>query len=139
MARRRAIPLDTQRQILIESGHRCAVCGTPDPTELAHINPWSKSQDDRPENLICLCANCHERADRKPWSEKELRAYKAKPRISRQSEPAGGLPEATTQVEVIIKIRRKELEPNEERLLHFALAGLLDIPPSSIAIAFARK
>ncbi len=84
MPKRPAIPLETVRQILIESGHRCAVCGIPTPTELAHIVPWCKSRDHKPENLVCLCANCHGQADGEEWGEKTLREYKAKPWVLRQ-------------------------------------------------------
>ncbi len=46
--------------------HRCALCGirmlTPEGhtiVEAAHIVPWSKSQDDKPQNGLALCRLCH--------------------------------------------------------------------------------
>jgi hypothetical protein len=83
MSNRPAIPADIQRQILWESGHRCAVCGTPCPLEQAHIIPWHRSREHKVEDLICLCANCHARADKEQWGEKTLREYKEKPWVSR--------------------------------------------------------
>jgi formylglycine-generating enzyme required for sulfatase activity len=84
---RPAIPADITRQILWESGHRCAVCGTPCPLERAHIVPWHKSKEHKAEDLICLCANCHERADKEKWGEKALRKYKETPWVLRQYGP----------------------------------------------------
>jgi len=84
MSNRPAIPAGITREILLESGHRCAVCGTPCPLERAHIIPWHKSREHKAEDLICLCANCHERADKEKWGEKTLREYKRRPWVLRQ-------------------------------------------------------
>jgi len=77
------IPADVERQILTESGHRCAVCGEPLPLERAHIIPWRNSHKHRAEDLICLCANCHHRADTE-WSQRILREYKQRPWVLRR-------------------------------------------------------
>ncbi|MBN1491551.1 MAG: HNH endonuclease, partial [Phycisphaerae bacterium] len=79
MAKRPAIPAEIQRQVLTEAGHRCAVCGESCPLERAHIIPWHKSKQHRAEDLICLCANCHQRADTEGWGEKTLRRWKENP------------------------------------------------------------
>ena len=84
---RPSIPIKTQRAIFVEAGHRCACCGIPFPLERAHIIPWSKSQDHSSKNLICLCANCHEMADR-DWDAKTFFAYKANPWVNRQFKPS---------------------------------------------------
>ena len=81
------IPAETARQVLIEAGHRCAVCGTPTPLEQAHIIPWSKSRDHSAANLICLCANCHSRTDKEKWGQRTLRQYKLCPWVLRQQRP----------------------------------------------------
>ena len=39
------IPADVERQILMESGHRCAVCGEQFPLDRAHIIPWRDSHE----------------------------------------------------------------------------------------------
>jgi hypothetical protein len=88
MPNRPSIPAEIVRQILIESGHRCAVCGAGCPLERAHIVSWHKSKEHRVEDLICLCANCHERADQEKWGERTLREYKRRPWILRQNERA---------------------------------------------------
>src|ERR1700730_2195984 len=81
---RPAIPADIVRAILFESGHRCAVCGASCPLERAHIIPWHKSKVHKAQDLICLCASCHERADLEKWGEKALREYKKRPWVLRQ-------------------------------------------------------
>jgi len=84
MGSRPKIPAEVGLAILRESGHRCAVCGESCPLEKAHIVPWCKSKEHSAENLICLCANCHERADNEKWGEKALREYKRNPWILRR-------------------------------------------------------
>ena len=78
------IPADIQRQVLIESGHRCAVCGESTPINRAHIIPWHKTHEHKFENLICLCANCHNRADKENWGKLTLQEYKQRPWILRR-------------------------------------------------------
>jgi type I restriction enzyme, R subunit len=80
---RPSIPADVERQVMIEAGHRCAVCGSELPLERAHIIPWSRSRDHSFENLVCLCANCHERADKEKWDQKTFEEYKKRPWVIR--------------------------------------------------------
>ncbi len=84
--KRPRIPSEIEREIMIECGRRCAVCGTPTPLERAHIVPWHKSHQHKAEDLLCLCANCHERSHKEKWGEKELREYKHNPWIVRLAE-----------------------------------------------------
>jgi tetratricopeptide (TPR) repeat protein len=77
------IPAEVERQVLIEAGHRCAVCGAELPLERAHIIAWSRSKDHSAANLLCLCANCHGRADTEKWGEETLRQYKQRPWVIR--------------------------------------------------------
>ncbi|MFH1951699.1 MAG: type I restriction endonuclease [Pseudomonadota bacterium] len=79
MSTRPAIPIEIQREVLFQARHRCAVCCEPTPLERAHIIPWRKSLDHSEANLIALCANCHERADKEKWGEAYLRRYKQNP------------------------------------------------------------
>ena len=79
MSKRPAIPIEIRREVLFEARHQCAVCCTPIPLEHAHIDPWSASQDHTVANLIALCANCHSRADKEKWGEKQLKRYKQNP------------------------------------------------------------
>jgi type I restriction enzyme R subunit len=79
MTDRPTIPISVKRQILFESCHRCAVCGFGLSIELAHIVPWRKTQDHSAENLIALCATCHEMADGQNWSSKDFEVYRREP------------------------------------------------------------
>jgi hypothetical protein len=77
------IPADLCRKVLVEAGHRCAI-----PTcryievEVHHIIPWAECNDHKYENLIALCPNCHQRADRGAIDRKSLRIYKANLRFA---------------------------------------------------------
>jgi len=113
MPDRPSIPAEVAREILLESGHRCAVCGTPCPLEQAHIIPWHKSREHKAEDLICLCANCHERADSEKWGEKMLREYKRMPWVLRWCEYAQGALQPRYQdlsPELKTAIRREVME-----------------------------
>jgi hypothetical protein len=86
MPNRPPIPARYTREILVESGYCCANCGTPSPLEKAHIIPWRKSKSHSPKDLICLCANCHTRADKEKWGTKSLRQLKRIPWVLRKRE-----------------------------------------------------
>lgn len=72
------IPAEVKRAVLVEAGHRCAIptCRAT-TTEIAHIVPWAKSNDNSFENLIALCPNCHTRFDqKKEIDQQSIRMYK---------------------------------------------------------------
>jgi hypothetical protein len=77
METRPPVPKELERQLLVESGHRCAIptCRQV-PVELAHINPWSQCQEHKFENMICLCPTCHARHHQGAIDRKSLRIYK---------------------------------------------------------------
>lgn len=79
MNNRPPIPIEIQREVLFQARHRCAVCCAATPLEWAHIIPWREGHDHTEANLIALCANCHERADKEKWGEAYLRRYKLNP------------------------------------------------------------
>lgn len=137
MPDRPAIPAHITREILIESGHRCAVCGANCPLERAHIIPWHKSKEHKAEDLICLCASCHERADLEQWGEATLREYKKKPWILRQDNKilAGG----KTKLQLTIDMELEQFDEVQQRLLRFGIAGFLGISPEHVQILSAKK
>ena len=138
MPNRPAIPAEIVRIVLTESGHRCAVCGVPCPLERAHIIPWHRSRKHRAEDLICLCANCHQRADHEKWGEKSLREYKRSPWIARGNHrniEDGSI----TRVRFLLEVDFEHFDDHQENMVRHALAGLLGISPNNVSISSKEK
>lgn len=99
------IPADIRRRVLVEAGHRCAI-----PTcryievDVHHIIPWAQCQAHEYDNLICLCPNCHRRADRGEIDRKALRLYKMNLRFTHDK---------FSQVEVDILFELSKLPPGQ--------------------------
>ncbi len=127
------IPAAIVREVLTESGHRCAVCGESCPLEKAHIIPWCESKDHSAGNLICLCANCHQRADLERWGQKALRQYKDSPWVSRRF-LADGKIKSPARVKLIIDMDLDDFDQKNERLLIFSIAAFLEISPQCVVI-----
>ena len=72
------IPEPLRREVLVEAGHRCAIptCHQ-HPVDVHHIVPQSEGGPTSFENLIALCANCHNRYHRtKEIDRKSMQQYK---------------------------------------------------------------
>ena len=133
MATKPSIPADVSRRVLIESGRNCAVCGGSCPLERAHITPSSLSQDNAFENLICLCANCHDRADKEKWGERTLCEYKIRPWVMRKyTDPATAQPDMS-QLDVTIDFKYEDFDKRAKSHLQHVLVNLLDIPFGYVA------
>lgn len=143
---RPSIPADIQRAVLTEAGHRCAVCGESCPLERAHIIPWRRSRTHRTEDLICLCANCHQRADTEKWGEKTLRVYKQRPWVQRRTEvgsdrpPSPGLTHATASTtDGDEKLAKRDTDPMPVAAeAHTALRSPID-PPAFREALLSRR
>ncbi len=123
MSDRPAIPVPVKRQILHESCHRCAVCGFGLSIEIAHIIPWKKTQDHSPENLIALCATCHEMADKQKWNSKDFEVYKKKPWALRTDVPQPMSAPQKAMVDIILSRDAQEMdEYQREQLVHMIAA-----------------
>ncbi len=48
------------RQILLRDGWRCQICGTMQNLQVHHLKLRAQMGSDEEENLITLCAACHE-------------------------------------------------------------------------------
>jgi 5-methylcytosine-specific restriction endonuclease McrA len=79
MPERPPIPATMSRAVMLEAGHRCAVCGETSALDVHHIIPWEKVKKHEPANLICLCAVCHRRAGDNEMDRSSLRQYKTHP------------------------------------------------------------
>jgi hypothetical protein len=139
MSNRPPIPAEISRQVLIESGHRCAVCGAGCPLERAHIIPWHKSGEHKAENLICLCANCHERADKEKWGEKTLRECKRRPWVIRRPENLASRSEPMTRLTLKIEIEVGDFNRQNQEWLQSALEAFLRIPPNDVQVVSKER
>ena len=70
MSSRPPIPMEIQRALMVECGHRCCVCGEHVSLERAHIMPWAATKDHSFDNLIVLCSLCHTRSHDENWDQK---------------------------------------------------------------------
>ena len=52
-------------QVLERDGWRCQVCGSMQNLQVHHLKLRSRSGGDEEQNLITLCAECHEQVHRK--------------------------------------------------------------------------
>jgi len=72
------IPYDIKGQLLLFTRYECCLCdakiGGKRESNTHHIN--GDPSDNRMENLILLCPNCHARADRGDYSEDHLKEIK---------------------------------------------------------------
>ncbi len=63
-------------QALARDDHRCQVCGATQDLHVHHLRPvrlfTSPADAHRPDNLITLCARCHQRAERHVWVRSAL-------------------------------------------------------------------
>ena len=138
--RRPKISLALEREVLIECGHRCAVCGEAFPLEKAHIIPWCKTREHKFENLICLCANCHSRADKDPerWGPQALLEYKRKPWVVRRfSETTAETRDSRVRFNLAIEF--DSFDTKYQVLLTHAIASFLGISPSAVKISSVEK
>jgi 5-methylcytosine-specific restriction endonuclease McrA len=69
-AKRPRLKLDAEayrqlwREVLERDGWRCQACGRMENIQVHHIQPRSQLGDDAAENLIALCASCHQKTHR---------------------------------------------------------------------------
>jgi mycothiol system anti-sigma-R factor len=134
------IPSALQRELLIECGHRCAVCGESFPLERAHIIPWCETHEHKLENLICLCANCHARADKdsEHWGPETLREYKRRPWILRRfSEVQAVDPVSTVRFHLAIDF--EAFDSRQQLLLAHGLASFLGLAPGAVQIISVER
>ena len=72
---RKSIPKEIRRKLLVFSRHECCICNDRIVrNHIHHIN--SDPSDNREDNLILLCPNCHTQADNRFFEKKELLLYK---------------------------------------------------------------
>lgn len=77
MNNRPKIPAALEREVKMESGHRCAIptCKQT-PVDLHHIVPWETCQKHEFDNLIALCPTCHRKAHNSEIDRISIKMYK---------------------------------------------------------------
>jgi ATP-dependent helicase HepA len=131
---RPAIPIAIRREVLLEARHRCAVCCEPTPLEQAHIRPWSTSHDHAAANLIALCANCHERADKENWGASALHRYKQEPCALQRDRLPPMSPSQKALLDIIIGIDPEKMTESERRRLVSMTAAYAEVQISVISV-----
>ena len=115
---RKAIPLATKREVLIEAGYRCGV-----PTcraftiDIHHIIERSKGGKDTSENLIALCPTCHTRYHRGEYARDAIQVWKG---ILVQLNHAFDK-DAIDNLIFLKKIEHRDQDEQEKRIANFLL------------------
>ncbi|MEG4249572.1 HNH endonuclease signature motif containing protein [Microcoleus sp. Pol10D4] len=77
MNNRPKIPAALEREVKMESGHRCAITTCKQtPVDIHHIVPWETCQKHEFDNLRALCPNCHRKAHDGDIDRKSIKMYK---------------------------------------------------------------
>jgi hypothetical protein len=77
-------PVAVRRELLVESGHRCAVCGIVDPLHYHHMIEFAKVGHYDPVHMLVVCGNCHGRCTARTIDYRSQREYKKRPWIRQQ-------------------------------------------------------
>ncbi|MEM8929700.1 MAG: tetratricopeptide repeat protein, partial [Acidobacteriota bacterium] len=131
---RPAIPAAVRLEVLTQAGHCCSVCGAEAALEFAHIKQWATTRNHDPENLVCLCSNCHARADREKWGYKALLWYRANPHVLRRSAGQPAEIQHRTSAKIVIDMPFDRFGKRERGLTHLALAKLLDVDLEAVEL-----
>ena len=134
---RPSIPADTQRDLMVECGHRCCACGEPVALEKAHIEPWCKTKDHSFENLLVLCGVCHTRSHDEKWDQATLKKYKERPWIARYRGVADGAGPREI-VNLRLDTTAHDFDTQKARILA-AISAVLDVPMEEVVFVAVRR
>jgi len=130
------IPAEIKRGLMVECGHRCACCGEPTSLEKAHIIPWNKEKEHKAENLVVLCAVCHQRSHDESWDRRTLHEYKKRPWVSRYRDRVDGSPRAIAEFHLDLSSER--FGRGERDRVLTAISAALDICPAEVVVVSIR-
>ena len=137
MSSRPPIPMETQRALMVECGHRCSACGETVSLEKAHIVTWAATKDHSFENLLILCSICHKLSHDHDWDQKTLKLYKEKPWVARyKGVPANPGPRQVIALK--LDTTKDDFEKNKERVL-VAIAAAIDACPKDVFTVFVKQ
>ncbi len=77
-------PVAVRRQLLFETGSRCAVCGDGVSLHFHHMIEYARVQHYDPANMLLVCMNCHGRCTRGEIDYSLQQMHKATPWVNRQ-------------------------------------------------------
>jgi 5-methylcytosine-specific restriction endonuclease McrA len=138
------IPEYIKEDVRAECHYQCAICGSMDNGEVAHIAAVASSLNNSPDNLLLLCPNHHTKYDYgyKPASnvtEEEVRAAKKIKRSSRRRMLKFEIHTEGALLAVLALIRDMEKKASESDDLHGVylaeVKGLLTALPEMVAAA----
>lgn len=104
---RPAIPEELKRRVRAHCGFGCAICATM-PTQIEHIEPYSSVRSHDFENLVLLCANCHQDVTSGRTAKRQVRDARSNP-ASRKNQTALYSPQFSSQY--VIEFATLRLEP----------------------------
>jgi hypothetical protein len=80
----RTIPEEVKRQIRINSGFGCVICGM-GIIEYEHVEPeYNEAKTHDPSKMTLLCAGCHGNVTRGLWSKEKVKRAMANPKALSQ-------------------------------------------------------
>ncbi len=71
-------PIAVRRLLLVETGHRCAVCTDRAPPQFHHIIEFSELKHHDPEHMLAVCGTCHSKMTNGSIDRQTQRQYKDK-------------------------------------------------------------
>lgn len=93
--KRKPLPRKLEKEIYQQFQSRCPFCGVEDVAtfQVHHIEPYATVEEHKAENLILLCANCHQKVEAGKISLREVLTAKVKAEIvwetAKEATPAG--------------------------------------------------
>jgi|ERR1035437_1692830 hypothetical protein len=54
-------PISVRRELLLESGFKCAICRSDAPPRFHHIIDWAKLKHHDPAQMLAVCGSCHDK------------------------------------------------------------------------------
>ena len=105
--------------------------------EKAHIIPWGTNQEHSFENLLVLCAVCHQRFHDETWDRLTMREYKKKPWVARYRTQLDGSPRSIA--EFTLDLNPSNFGETERARFLAAVSAALDICPKDAVIISVRQ
>ena len=108
------------------------------PAQTRLYRSMGSFQDHTANNLLCLCANCHESSDR-GWDEATFRLYKKTPWILRRHLDAGDREGTRGAVTITIDMALQDFDGKSSRWLRQRVAGFLEIAPEQVIVTSVKS